>query len=280
MIKIVSHFEDLSNELIYEVFEYLDNFHVYQSFSNLNERFDDLLFNSNLPMKINVSSLSKSELKEYDKNVLSLVPDRIRSFIVSDVFMYEYVFSSISQFSQFQQLRTVIFRNIESKYIENLLDEFHSLPFLNSLVISCTECIRNRNVIYRQVFRLPVLKSCKLSLKNWNFEVPLEICRDEFSGIEDLVLLDGIRINLLYRLLSYVPYLRRLSVNSLNTSNNEEEKVSSSELNHLKNVSLKMSYVTFNSFIELMKDLFRCVEVFHLNVESYSETVRYVDGNQ
>ena len=52
--------EDLANEIIYEIFDYLDIYHVYQGFSNLNKRFRNLLEDSNLPIQINISTMTKS----------------------------------------------------------------------------------------------------------------------------------------------------------------------------------------------------------------------------
>ena len=48
----IKQLEDLSNELVYEVFDYLDGCDIHQAFSNLNGRFQCLLTNSLLPLKI------------------------------------------------------------------------------------------------------------------------------------------------------------------------------------------------------------------------------------
>jgi hypothetical protein len=52
----VTYLEHLSSEVIYEIFKFLDLFHIYQSFFHLNARFQKLLTYSYLPIKINISS--------------------------------------------------------------------------------------------------------------------------------------------------------------------------------------------------------------------------------
>ncbi|CAF4180402.1 unnamed protein product, partial [Rotaria sordida] len=58
-IKCIKHLEDLSNELFIEIFNYLDVYHIYQSFYNLNKYLQNLVVNSNFPLKIHLSSISK-----------------------------------------------------------------------------------------------------------------------------------------------------------------------------------------------------------------------------
>jgi GH35 family endo-1,4-beta-xylanase len=72
-----TNFEDLSNELIYDIFEFLDYFHVYEACFDLNLRFHSLITNSNLPIKINLSSISKSAFKRYNKDIIETSMHRI-----------------------------------------------------------------------------------------------------------------------------------------------------------------------------------------------------------
>ncbi|CAF4011809.1 unnamed protein product, partial [Adineta steineri] len=65
--EVITCFEDLSNELIYEIFELLDCDHVYQAFYSLNTRFYNLITNSTLPIEVNLSSISKSTFQRYNQ---------------------------------------------------------------------------------------------------------------------------------------------------------------------------------------------------------------------
>ncbi|CAF5083283.1 unnamed protein product [Rotaria sp. Silwood1] len=64
------HLEDLANEILYEIFEYLDVYDIYKGFYNLNKRFQTLAINSNVVTKINISIMSKSNFKNYYRNIL------------------------------------------------------------------------------------------------------------------------------------------------------------------------------------------------------------------
>ncbi|UJR29511.1 hypothetical protein I4U23_010728 [Adineta vaga] len=62
---VIRQFEDLPNELIYEIFDYLEYYHIYESFSNLNDRFRFLLMESTLLPKINISLISKTTFNRF-----------------------------------------------------------------------------------------------------------------------------------------------------------------------------------------------------------------------
>jgi hypothetical protein len=56
---------NLSNELIYEIFEFLHPHQAFQAFYDLNKRFENLFVYSNLRIKINIISTSKSAFQRY-----------------------------------------------------------------------------------------------------------------------------------------------------------------------------------------------------------------------
>jgi hypothetical protein len=51
-IRSINGIENLSNEMFYEIFDYLDGCQIYQSFSKLNYRFYQLLNSSSLRLKL------------------------------------------------------------------------------------------------------------------------------------------------------------------------------------------------------------------------------------
>ncbi|CAF4165572.1 unnamed protein product, partial [Rotaria sordida] len=65
--------EDLANEILYEIFEYLDSYDIYKGFYNLNKRFQNLAINSNVLTKINISTISKSNFEDYYRNRINFL---------------------------------------------------------------------------------------------------------------------------------------------------------------------------------------------------------------
>ena len=75
--------ENLSNELIYEIWDYLDGCDIYESFSNLNIRFENLLTNPPLPLKIYFSYPEKDEDVDSDSEYENQVEHRYEKIYFS-----------------------------------------------------------------------------------------------------------------------------------------------------------------------------------------------------
>ncbi len=63
----INSIENLSNELFYEIFDYLDVYDIFQAFSNLNYRFHQLLHDSPLLFKIRYSSSNDVNTNIYNQ---------------------------------------------------------------------------------------------------------------------------------------------------------------------------------------------------------------------
>ncbi|CAF3925772.1 unnamed protein product [Rotaria sordida] len=158
----INQFENLSNEVIYEIFEFLNVYQLYESFFDLNTRFRNLCIYSNLPIEINNQSLSKSTFQRYYTNLILPNKHRIRSLDLSDPFIIDFFSLSTEDISKYFQLQTLILEKMESGYLENLLTSLTSLPNLSSLIISIG-LGSTTNTLWNLIFQLPVLKYCKIS---------------------------------------------------------------------------------------------------------------------
>ncbi|CAF0851843.1 unnamed protein product [Adineta steineri] len=272
----ITHFEDLSNEIFYEIFGHLDYFHVYQSFFNLNIRFRKFLTCSNVLIKINISSISKSNLEHYYTNTIILYPHRIISLCITNKFCYDLHISPHHILSRFIRLETLILENIDTKYLSNTFRDISTLSNLSTLIITCLGYIRDANQYLLQLFRLPALKYCKVSLPERYQSNPLPFATNEYSPIEYLVIKHKVYLQNIDRLLSYIPQIRRLSLDNF-VANNEYELNHPIMLNHLTHLFLKLDGLSFNNFKLLIKTFFSTIEVLHLSVYGKEE---YINANQ
>ncbi|CAF3747870.1 unnamed protein product [Rotaria sordida] len=272
-----THLEDLSNELFYEIFDYLDIYDVYEAFSKVNSRFENLLNDPTLPIRISLSFISKSRFEHYNTNIIIPFQYRITLLHLSNPLVIEHLFSPISILLKFIRLENLHLRNIESKYFQEILIHLISLPCLYSLIVSCTDNVQNKNVFYHQIFRLSVLKYCKLSLTGNSQSNSLSMATTEFSPIEYFII-NQLYVDELYAFLSYLPQIRRLSIRNLYKSPKKSiREFYPIVLNHLIHVSLNMIDVNFDEFQFIIKNLFNQIEILYISTK---DDRAYIDANQ
>jgi len=108
----------------------MDIYHVCEGFFNLNTRFKNLLMHSNVPIQINISTMSKSNFEWYYKNIILPNIHRINILRLSNPLTVSIVFSQPWLISKFLQLETLILDNINAQYFNNTFDHLIILPQL------------------------------------------------------------------------------------------------------------------------------------------------------
>lgn len=279
-INCIEHF---SNELFYEIFEYLDYSEIFKLFLNLNSRFKRLILdNSSLLLKVNLRRSTTSDIKDSCQNLI--IPNRHR--ILS---LYLENESLINQFltyciidSSFTRLQSIVLRKM--KISESILSLFHlkSLPHLHSLTMSLnvTDDYDLTN-IYRMILNFPSLKYNQLSIlsdpedEHENIFVPLAF-NERFSTIECLNLNHPCTLNEVLSLLNHTPRLSRLICRNVVESRRKMENIKAIMLYKLTYIHLDMDEVWFDDFEIFMSNLFAPVQVLRIKFHTGSD---YLDAN-
>ncbi|CAF1390135.1 unnamed protein product [Adineta steineri] len=275
----ISYFEDLSNEIFCEIFEYFDFDYICEIFSNLNQRFVNLILSSNLPIKINISSVSKPNFERYYTDLIVPYRHRIKSLRITNIFAANIILSPQDNISKLTRLETLILTNISSSYLRNL-QYLINLPKLSSLTIIYKGYTKfGRAKIYHQIFQLPVLKysNVLLGVDSTPIRSSLSFATNKYSSIEHLIIKNHIELDTLYVILSYVPQIRRLSISFLLEPKKKRNITFSVTLNNLTYISLKLQSFGFHDFELLAKDLFHNLQVLRL---STSKEITYLDANR
>ncbi|CAM4966140.1 unnamed protein product [Rotaria socialis] len=207
-----TQFEDLSNELIYEIFDYFDYFYIYEIFSKLNLRFQSLLIDTSLRLKIKLSSISKSILQNQYKSIIYTRRSQIISLNISKYFL-EYF-----PLNLFPSLQCLTIQQIQFYQILLLINHLNCLANFSSLTIQTSDYFQDENSIYLAIFRLAKLKFCKLTFPSGGQRIPLPLAIDQCQTLECLVLNGHCRLDQLISILSYVPKLHRLACEQLSGS--------------------------------------------------------------
>lgn len=270
--------EDLANEIFYEIFNCLDVYHVHKGFYGLNQRLQGLLTSSTLPLKINLSSISKSSFQYYHRQILMPNKHRITTLRLANVFIPDLIFSPVRTTSEFTRLETLIFDHCKSKYLPNILHHLTSLSDLTSLVIIPIDGISKIDELYRAIFRLPVLRYCKVSLDYQSNLNGLALITNTTSPIEHLVLDHDCTLNQLDVILSCVPRLRRLAIQSLQKGySNFTGDFSLKKIEHLRHFSVDRLSISFNEFRRMSESIFPHLELLRISIHTDQE---YLNAKQ
>ncbi len=266
--KSFTYFEDLSNEIIYEIFEYLEFYYIYQTFSNLNNRYYNLVNYSKLPIKLNLSSMPKKAFQNYCKDIIIPNQHRIHSIHSTNPFLFDLPPTPFRYLFQFLQLRILILENFESEHLQNLLPQLNALPNLSSLIIKPINNVHDKNILYQQIFRLPALRYCKVSFKQRYLTRSMSVSHHQSSPIQNLVIDNYCCINYLNILLSYLPQLRRLSCHELTGSTTLQHiALQSVVLSNLTYLSFDTENLSFDDLESFFLRLSHRLEVFRLSAD-------------
>ncbi|CAF4126580.1 unnamed protein product [Rotaria sp. Silwood2] len=245
--QFITCFEDLSNELLCEIFDYLGGYGLNEAFSNLNSRFEQLLHSSSVLFKTHCNLIKHDEIINIFKQFMFANRHQIFSLHVNFIIHNSYFFSSFLFDSSFDRLESIIFKQIQPETLIPVLSNLSSLPHLASLTIEISNVQEEINDIYRLVFVLPKLKYYRISFPNkcHSIILPLDM-NNQFSPIEYLVIDHYCSLNELVSLISYTPKLFRLTVHKIKMNDSNITISSSITLTNLNSIFLDFHQTTFN----------------------------------
>ncbi|CAF1523883.1 unnamed protein product [Rotaria sp. Silwood1] len=262
-------FEDLANEILYEIFEYLDPYDIYKGFYNLSKRFQNLTINSNFLTKINISTISKLNFEDYYQNIIIPNRHRIKLLRLTNSFMVDIIFSPPRTILNFDHLEILILDKVQIRYFTKVFRYLIKLSKLHSLTISLIGYNQSLDVIFSNIFHLQKLKYCKIEYEIKNLEdkpVQLYFTHRDFSPIECLIINGRFPFHRFSNLLWHLPELQHLSINCLVQLDDyvKQEKLPHIKLKYLKYVSLQFEFVYFNEFEKIIKEFFYHVQILRL----------------
>ncbi|CAF5036102.1 unnamed protein product [Rotaria sp. Silwood1] len=269
--------ENLSNGIFYQIFDYLDGYDIYKAFSNLNNRFENLLIDPSFLMKIQISSTS--EFDYHYKQFINLNKHHILSFHFNNESIQNEIMKPCI-IESFDHLESIVLNPILTSKLFVLFFYLDSLPHLSSLTIYLSDYHDDLRDIFHLIFCLRVLKYLKFKLLSSNIlnidaRMPLN---QPFSSIKYLVINAGCAHNQIINLLLYIPQLSHLSCDYLIKSNNNIKSEMMIKLNDLIHLTVVINDIDFNEFEEFLLKL--CSQLQILNVKIHSSDKSYLNANR
>jgi hypothetical protein len=215
------NFELLANELILDIFEYLNSIQLLRTFHGLNIRFNKLLYLHFQRFPLDFRSVSKHEFDIICQRILPLITDQITSIHLSNdddtPDQPNLFFSYGFHFQQFINLQSLSLYHIRStNLINQIILNCPHLIYLNISKCDFDEDTEEAKSCINNIWNLTNLKYCYL---NDFFTSLLTIIS---SSLEDLSIKNYfISFNCLISLFQCTPNLQNLSIRIRDISDNK-----------------------------------------------------------
>jgi hypothetical protein len=270
--------EDLSNEIFYEIFDYLDGSQIFLAFSNLNQRFHRLINSSSLPLKIRFNVTTVELYNDVCREIVLSNKQQISTVQVAMLPHVRPFLSSLVIDSSFNRLEVLNIQKILPHLLKPLLVKLASLLRLSSLTIYTWNGFQNLNEIYRLMFALPMLKYNEFALITDDCSVTLPMAKKkQFNNIEHLEMVHSCSFNEIARIVSYTPYLNHLGIYHAvqhDSINGMSLPIKLSKLTHL---SIHGVLLPFNQLEMFIKHIHCQLKVLHFITQSEDFTYLSAD---
>ncbi|CAF1041002.1 unnamed protein product [Adineta steineri] len=280
--EILNHIENLSNEIFYEIFDYLDGCDIYYSFSNLNCRFQDLITHSTFYLKVQFSFKFQSNLTINDRYERYILPNkhRIISFYCDNQLYYEEFIQLSPINSTFNHLESIILKHISTFQFVDLLYYLRSLPRLSSLQIFFDSCEDDIGDIYQLIFQLPFLKYLRVEIDDFEVsDLTLSMATiEQYTSIEFFIFFHYLTLDQFFHLLSYTPRLTHLYCFNIL----DFELTNSTEIFPKLNNLVLFNFCTYDLSCDLCQALFSKLplQLKILSVTVSDRDISYLDANR
>jgi hypothetical protein len=266
----VTCIENFANEIFYEIFDYLDGCEIYQSFSNINHRFEHILSSSALRLKINLSPFLDIDIQHDYMRIISEQKKQILSLRL--------MYTLMPFDSSFTRLESLIIIDLNSDDLIQHLLVLILLPRLQSLILCIGYHFKDFRDMYRLIFNLPVLKYMKFSSEVYEPLIPLSIAtNDQFSTIEYLIIDHSCSLKDLISIVSYTSRLSRLTCRELTRSIENVVQGTTIHLPDLTYISISECYAIFDLFESFLKRIICPLQI--LRIHTYWDA-NYLDANR
>ncbi|CAF3374801.1 unnamed protein product [Rotaria socialis] len=276
--------ENLSNELFYDILEYLDGCTLYQAFSDLNHRFQQLLSSSLLRLKIQVHLSEPNEItmNSYNKIILHN-KQQIFSISIWTLDKNNPMVSSFNIDSSFNRLESLEIGSIEPDLLLSILPKLALLPRLFSLKIDAWPTLEDLSIFYQFIFSLPQLKCIKYMApdsddSNTTMSLPAAT-KDQATSIEYFIIDHFCTYDQLSNLLSYTPNLRYLKYLNLYRNNSDVQSIKPATLPYLTHLSINNYQMMFDEF-EIFIKKFNCSQLKILSFTTIVDDMSYLNSDR
>lgn len=250
--------ENLSNELMLDIFEYFDFTAVLCSFSNLNERFEQLLLRKTRRCSLDLRKISKKHFDLLFNEQKERLIDGVRSLYLSENFETAGAIDELLRYFP----DVCLWRNLEKLVI----DQINSFEKLTRLI--------------RQLKNIPDLREIRISLENEN-EFPESEYRSSINDIWSMKNLQVLFLNIQH---PHANELTKMSVvsSSIRSLSLKSISYSLNDIRHILNMTEKLAHFEVTCFPNLFSDkfidkqIFPSVKSFHLDFHGNFWALKYI----